>query len=84
MFQHLAEHMLAVRTHKLQHDMLHWWHLIAQDLHHHRVVLASFRAHRMRQDGYEILATWREWARDRVQERRAIVCYWNRLLVTVG
>ncbi|KAF8062705.1 aldo-keto reductase 2 [Scenedesmus sp. PABB004] len=61
---------------------LRWWHLLAQDMHHHRVVLASFRARALRRDGGAVLGAWREWARERTQERRAMVARWNRLLVT--
>lgn len=75
--------MLAARQQAQLAAALHWWHLLAQDLHHHRVLLASFRARRMRREGYAVLQEWREWAHERAQERRAIVCHWNRLLVTV-
>jgi hypothetical protein len=82
-FQQLSQQMLAARQQAQLALSLHWWHLIAQDLHHHRVVLASFKARRMRRDGYAVLREWREWAHERAQEQRAIVCHWNRLLVTV-
>jgi hypothetical protein len=35
-FAALAEQMLMRRQQKQRGKMLHWWHLIAQDLHHHR------------------------------------------------
>lgn len=35
-FAALAEQMLMRRQQKQRGHMLHWWHLIAQDLHHHR------------------------------------------------
>lgn len=35
-FAALSEQMLMHRQQKQQRQMLHWWHLIAQDLHHHR------------------------------------------------
>jgi hypothetical protein len=82
-FQQLSQNMLTARRQAQLAKCLHWWHLIAQDLHHHRVVLASFKARRMRRDGYAVLQEWREWAHERAQERRAIVCHWNQLLVTV-
>ncbi|KAF6256503.1 hypothetical protein COO60DRAFT_99985 [Scenedesmus sp. NREL 46B-D3] len=81
-YQRLSQRMLAARQRARLAASLHWWHLAAQDLHHHRAVLASFRARRMRRDGHAVLRAWRCWARERAQERRAMVCYWNRLLVT--
>jgi hypothetical protein len=35
-FAALSEQMLVWRQQKHRSHMLHWWHLIAQDLHHHR------------------------------------------------
>lgn len=37
-FAALSEQMLMLRQQKQRRQMLHWWHLIAQDLHHHRYV----------------------------------------------
>eukprot|EP00775_Hariotina_reticulata_P009297 gene9297-9462_t len=80
--QALAHEMLSKRQKRQQQSLLHWWHLLAQDLHHQRVVLAWFRARHIRRDGAAVFMFWRHWARDRVRERIAIVARWNRLLVT--
>lgn len=37
-FAALSEQMLMRRQHKQRGVLLRWWHLIAQDLHHHRCV----------------------------------------------
>lgn len=83
-FQLLSLQMLQRRQQQQCQHLLHWWGLIAQDLHHHRVVLDYFRARRVRQEGLVVFLYWREWAHERMLERKAVVAYWNRLMVTVS
>lgn len=83
-FQLLSDHMLLSRRQQQRQSVLLWWHLVAQDLHHHRVVLDYFRARRIRRDGTSVFWYWKDWAQDRRLERKAVVAYWNRLLVTVS
>jgi hypothetical protein len=48
-----------------------------------RVVLDSFRARHVREEGVAVFAYWREWAHWRALERRAIVAHWHKLMFLV-
>lgn len=49
-----------------------------------RVVLASFRARRVRDEGVAVFGFWRDWAHWRALERRAIVAYWHKIMLLVS
>ncbi len=78
-----ADAMIAARHSQQRRSAFAWWHVYSQYLHHHRAVVASFAARRLRSDGASAFALWRRWAHERALERRAIVCRWSRLLYTV-
>lgn len=49
-----------------------------------RAVLNSFRARNVRKEGVAVFGFWREWAHWRALERRAIVAYWQKLMLLVS
>ncbi len=82
--QTAAQRLLTRRTNSLLSAMLSFWHDHAAGAARHRTIMRFCRSKRLLTQGAAAFEQWRAVAAARARERRAVVYYWNNLLVKVG